>query len=97
MSIQTKLSKLARTKSQLRNAFITAGIDMPVDEPFGNYHSHIAELSNFVETTDTTDMMEVVDFYELFARGEYTQHIYTESEQNEILTLCNLIIEGEVI
>lgn len=97
MSLETKLTRLKSTKTKLKNALIEAGAQMEPSEPFYNYADYIPEISGHIETTSTADIMESIDLYEIIVKGQYETYSYDESHQNEVLNMCDLIINGEVV
>ena len=97
MSLETKLARLKSTKTKLKNAFIEAGAQIEPNESFYNQADHISEITNPVETPSVADIMESIDLYEIIVKGQYENYSYDELHQNEILNMCDLIINGEVI
>ena len=97
MSLETKLTRLKSTKTKLKNAFIEAGAQIEPNEPFYNYADHIPEIANPIETTSVADIMESIDLYEIIVKGQYENYSYDELHQNEVLNMCDLIINGEVV
>ena len=92
-----KINLLINTKNKIRQALIECGIEIDSNTPFSKYADYIKELSNIEASTDTSDLMEIVDFNQKFNKGKYEGISYTEKEQQELLNLTNLIINGEEI
>lgn len=90
-----KLLKLIDSKNKIKQAIFNAGVSIPTDTPFNAYDTYINQISQFVETSDLADLMELCDLYEGVITGNYVEHIYTEDEQTELTNLVNLIVEGE--
>ena len=93
--LANKLNKLLNTKLKIRAAIIECGVDMPVNVVFNNYDTYIKKISDVPETSDIMDLMLMCDMFEEIYKGSYKENNYSESEEQEIVNLINLIVEGE--
>lgn len=91
-----KLSRLLNTKAKIKNAIVSAGITIPDGTVFNDYSDYINLIPTGVEeTTPLEDLMVIVDQYYEIEDGLYTEHTYTQEEQQELLNLVDLILGGE--
>ena len=91
-----KLSRLLNTKAKIKNAIVSAGITIPAGTVFNDYSDYISLIPTGVEeTTPLEDLMVIVDQYYEIEDGLYVEHTYTQEEQQELLDLVDLILEGE--
>lgn len=91
-----KLNQLMRSKSSIRTAITSSGVNMPINEPFKNYAYYIEQISTLPETTSLADMMTLADMIEEVYEGHYTNYKYTEQDEQNLTTILDRILEGEV-
>lgn len=91
---EDKLRLLVNNKINIKNAIISAGVAVPEDTPLSGYPDLIVSISNLTDSTPTEDLMMMCDLYEEVYLGTYHEHTYSEIEQNEVINLLDLIVEG---
>lgn len=94
---QDKLSLLLRTKTNIKNAIILNNVPVPADTPFSDYPDLIDLIVEQPETTTTEDLMEMCDLYEDLYNGKYVEHTYTQTEQDNLVSLVDSIISEEEV
>lgn len=90
-----KLNQLMRSKSSIRTAITSSGVNMPINEPFKNYGYYIEQISTLPETTSLSDLMTIADMSEEVIIGKYKNYKYTEQDEQILTSLLNRILEGE--
>lgn len=94
---EDKISLLLRNKANIKNAIILNNVPVPEGTPLSSYPDLINMIKELPETTELQDLLMICDLYDNLYNGTYIEHIYTQSEQDEIINLLNNIIEEEVI
>lgn len=90
---EDKLRQVAKTKSLIKNAIIVKGVDVPENIPFRLYANYIQDIGT-VETTTTRDMMMLADYFEDIMHGPYIHDNYTQEDEEKVINLLNLILNG---
>lgn len=93
--LANKLNKVLNTKLKIRAAIIECGVNMPTNTIFNNYDTYIRQISDVPETTGVVDLMLMSDIFKELYQGTYSDHNYTADEEQQIINLINLIVEGE--
>lgn len=94
---QDKLNLLLRTKVNIKNAIILNNVQVPANTPFSNYPDLINLIAEQPETTAVNDLMEICDLYKDLYNGKYTERIYTQEEQDNLISLVDSIISEEEV
>lgn len=94
---QDKLSLLLRTKTNIKNAIILNNVPVPAETPFSSYPDLINLITEQPETTELEDLLTMCDLYKNLYNGKYSEHIYTQDEQDEVVNLLDNIISEEVV
>lgn len=91
---EDKLRLLVNNKISIKNAIISAGVPVSESTPLSGYAELIMSINNVIDSTPTEDLIVMCDLYEEVYLGTYKEHTYSEIEQNDIINLLNLIVEG---
>lgn len=92
---EDRLRKLIRIKTDIKSAIITNGVEVPIDASFAEYADLINLISGVSETTSLEDLMLISDYVNEIYEGTYSQHTYTNEEQEELENIVTRIIGGE--
>ena len=91
---EDKLRLLVNNKINIKNAIISAGVSVPESTPLSGYPELITSISSLTDSTPTEDLIVMCDLYEEVYLGTYQEHSYDETEQNAVINLLDLIVEG---